>query len=169
MPSCKGPICCVPGCRSGHYKKDGWKNSLFKFPKDEAMKKKWLRNIKRDDFQPSKCSRICSLHFLPEFIKKTKVQKLDNGQTEEVPIKFPRLAKDALPTLYDFKDSKYSKCNSVLENPLPKRKTPAQRKIEIDNRHENEASSKIADLIQEDEISSFGEFKEKYKEHLIEP
>ncbi|KAF9418682.1 hypothetical protein HW555_004510 [Spodoptera exigua] len=36
-----------------------------KFPKDDQLKQKWLRNMRRDDWTPSKFSRLCSLHFEP--------------------------------------------------------------------------------------------------------
>ena len=65
-----GRICCVPGCKSGFYRKNGWQNSLFRFPKDKQMRVKWLNKIKRKDFKITKHSRVCSLHFIADYIAK---------------------------------------------------------------------------------------------------
>lgn len=40
--------CCVPKC-SGNYK-NGPKVSTFSYPKDEELRKKWLKAICREDF-----------------------------------------------------------------------------------------------------------------------
>ncbi|CAC5426673.1 unnamed protein product [Mytilus coruscus] len=64
MPS---TCCCVPNCsnRGGHV-----------FPKNEKLKKKWIKAIKRNMdgnryrlWKPSKTSVVCKLHFLPSDYK----------------------------------------------------------------------------------------------------
>ena len=67
MPS---TCCSVPHCsnRGGHV-----------FPKDEKLKKKWIkaikRNMDRNKYQlwnPTKTSVVCKLHFLPsDYISET--------------------------------------------------------------------------------------------------
>lgn len=67
MPS---TCCCVPNCsnRGGHL-----------FPKDEKLKKIWIRAIKRNMednkhqlWKPSKTSVVCKLHFIPsDYISQT--------------------------------------------------------------------------------------------------
>jgi hypothetical protein len=48
--------CCVPLChnRGGH-----------RFPKDDAMKKRWIQAVKRGErnWQPSKHTVVCTSHF----------------------------------------------------------------------------------------------------------
>lgn len=48
--------CCVPGC-AGNYTKDQ-KVHIFKFPKDDDLRKKWLHAIHREDFTVSKHSVV---------------------------------------------------------------------------------------------------------------
>lgn len=47
--------CCVPKCstRSGGHA----------FPKDPGLRKKWLHATRRDNFKPTKHSRVCDKHF----------------------------------------------------------------------------------------------------------
>lgn len=58
MPQC----CAVPFCSE---KKGG-----HKFPKDKTVSKQWLAAIRRDNYTPSKHSRVCKKHFNP--VKKEK-------------------------------------------------------------------------------------------------
>ena len=42
--------CCVPECmKKGYREDDGTKVSYFKFPTENAMKKKWLHALRRDE------------------------------------------------------------------------------------------------------------------------
>lgn len=49
-------MCCVPRCK-GNYA-DGPKVSVFSFPTDEPTKRKWINAIKREDFIPTKASKV---------------------------------------------------------------------------------------------------------------
>ena len=43
-----------------------------RFPKDEHLRKLWILAIRRDNFMPSKHSRVCKLHFTDDdYIKQT--------------------------------------------------------------------------------------------------
>lgn len=48
--------CCVPNCK-GNYDKDR-KVHVFKFPKDEVMRNKWLRAIPRQNYTVSNYSVV---------------------------------------------------------------------------------------------------------------
>jgi hypothetical protein len=48
--------CRVPNCK-GNYTKDN-KVDIFKFPKDEVMRLKWLRAIPRHDFNITNYSTV---------------------------------------------------------------------------------------------------------------
>ena len=90
--------CCAPNCK-GNYK-TGPKVSLFRFPKDEELKQKWLDFLKREkEFVPTDTHRVsvlllnisrsdcllfffnyhnthfqvCELHFKPEEIIREEV------------------------------------------------------------------------------------------------
>ena len=57
--------CVVPGCKSG-YGTSGQLSpgvSRHRFPKDPVKRDEWIKAIPRANWQPSKRSVICSLHF----------------------------------------------------------------------------------------------------------
>ncbi|XP_013408482.1 uncharacterized protein LOC106172366 isoform X2 [Lingula anatina] len=63
--------CCVVYCKSIGFgpTEDGRKITYHKFPKDKALRKQWLANIKREEgesFQIKAYTKVCSLHFKEE-------------------------------------------------------------------------------------------------------
>lgn len=53
--------CCVPQCtNSSRYNKE---LSFHSFPVDLAVRAEWLRKIRRDNFNPTKNTRVCGRHF----------------------------------------------------------------------------------------------------------
>ncbi|KAL6470562.1 hypothetical protein MHYP_G00216810 [Metynnis hypsauchen] len=62
--------------------------NFHSFPVDEEVRKKWLVNIKRDNFQITKHTRVCSVHFTGnEFVEGTQRR---------------RLKRSAVPTLFQW-------------------------------------------------------------------
>ena len=59
--------CCVPKCNS-NYKTSAEAVSVYKFPKDEEEKKKWLRVIPRVNMTVTKYTAVCKKHW-PESCK----------------------------------------------------------------------------------------------------
>ncbi|CAN8030882.1 unnamed protein product [Ixodes persulcatus] len=55
---------------------------LHRFPAAADLRRRWLANLNRKDFSPSKSSRVCSDHFL------------DGRRTAENPVPFLRLGYD---------------------------------------------------------------------------
>ena len=103
--------CCVPGC-NGNYSAENRVN-VFSFPKDDNLLKKWLA-IPRDNFHPSKSSRVCENHFRKEsIIRLSTFYDEKSGKTLEVPLKYPRLSKDAIPKIFPNCPFYISKCDSV--------------------------------------------------------
>lgn len=47
--------CCVPSCSE---------TGTHKFPKDEKIRKQWIKAIRRGKFQPTPSSRLCRKHFV---------------------------------------------------------------------------------------------------------
>ena len=73
---------------------DGTKVSYFKFPTENAMKKKWLHAIRRQDgkhFKFTENTKICSRHFREGDIKKSLAGK--NELRDVVPSVFPWIRK----------------------------------------------------------------------------
>nr|CAH7765638.1 unnamed protein product [Callosobruchus chinensis] len=63
--------CCVPNC-TGNYNSSGGKVQIFKFPKDQDLREKWLHAIRRESFQISEHSGVCHLQFLETCILHSK-------------------------------------------------------------------------------------------------
>ena len=59
-----GYKCAAYGCNSGYAtNKSNESVSFHAFPKDPELRDKWIRAISRQDYVPTKYSRICSRHF----------------------------------------------------------------------------------------------------------
>lgn len=55
--------CSAVGCRNGYEKNTDKSLSFHSFPKDEFTKSAWLRRLRRENFEPTVYSRLCSEHF----------------------------------------------------------------------------------------------------------
>ena len=79
-------------------------NIIFdRFPSEPERKEKWLKKLRRKDWQPSKHSKICSDHFTESNLNRT--------------YKRVKLREDAIPTTFKHAISKLLKkgifiCNS---------------------------------------------------------
>ena len=63
--------CCVPRCK-GNYA-TGPLVRVYGFPKDEDLRRKWLRAIHRDQFSPTKHSKVSSLHLYVYMYTRTRI------------------------------------------------------------------------------------------------
>ena len=88
--------CCAFGCKNGG-KTTGI--SFFKFPKDNQVKKEWIRRVSRVGFEPSPRSVLCSEHFEPESFT------YDPALLERLGVQFGnrRLRPGAIPTIFPHK------------------------------------------------------------------
>ena len=86
--------CVAAGCNNTH--KDGV--SLFLFPKDPCMKKKWASAVRRtrDKWEPTNHSVLCSKHFEPKCFKQTPQVAQSLGMKIKA-----QLEPDAIPTIFD--------------------------------------------------------------------
>uniref|UniRef100_A0A2L2YRM5 THAP domain-containing protein 1-like n=1 Tax=Parasteatoda tepidariorum TaxID=114398 RepID=A0A2L2YRM5_PARTP len=62
--------CCAYGCNERQV--TGGPITFRSFPTDAERKKLWLTKIRRDDFTPSKCSKVCSKHFTEDCFDRQK-------------------------------------------------------------------------------------------------
>nr|XP_015839706.1 PREDICTED: THAP domain-containing protein 1-like [Tribolium castaneum] len=58
--------CAAYGCTNRH--KKGGNISFHSFPNDESLRRKWVIAMKREHFEPSKYSKLCSDHFKKDFV-----------------------------------------------------------------------------------------------------
>ncbi|CAM1313864.1 Uncharacterised protein r2_g2436 [Pycnogonum litorale] len=96
--------CAAFGCRSGY---DGSETSpdisFHSFPfKDQRLLNIWSKKIARQDFRPSKHSKVCSLHFSPDSFVENRVDsniyRLKNKSSN---LKLRKLRPDAIPTIFE--------------------------------------------------------------------
>ncbi|GBM86994.1 hypothetical protein AVEN_19892-1 [Araneus ventricosus] len=81
--------CCVPGCRSNYKKNENV--SVFSFPRNENLKKSWITAIKRQDFIPTKHSRVCINHFpIKDVITSLKAFNERTGELIQAPLEHKR-------------------------------------------------------------------------------
>ncbi|XP_077522637.1 uncharacterized protein LOC144133421 [Amblyomma americanum] len=81
------PGCCVPQC-SNHCRKG---TRMFRFPADSNRRKRWLAQVKRDCWEPTAASRICSAHFEETSFEQNRQDGLK------------KLRPDAVPTLFTYR------------------------------------------------------------------
>ncbi|XP_035206806.1 THAP domain-containing protein 2-like [Stegodyphus dumicola] len=88
--------CCVLGCK-GNYKGQP-KVSIFRFPRDPHLRKKWIMAIHRENFQPTKASRVCELHFAACDIERvSEIYDERTGRKVTAVLQHPRLVCNAVP------------------------------------------------------------------------
>lgn len=68
-----GYKCCIVGCRSNYTTAEV--NTVFSFPKDVDLRKRWIKFVNRQDWEPTTSSYICKKHFEPKYFKKGENNK----------------------------------------------------------------------------------------------
>lgn len=108
--------CVAAGCNKTH-KDDGV--SLYLFPKDVALRKKWADQVKRtrDKWEPTEHSVLCSDHFEDSCFEQDCKLSIAMGLGKRK----PRLKADAIPTLFD-KPESLKRSLVPAEDAQPKKK-----------------------------------------------
>lgn len=75
--------CCVVGCRTNYA--GGPKKSVFYFPNEEDLRKRWIRFVNRSNWTPSKHSVICVAHFEAKFVLPHEKKALLKWDLQPVP------------------------------------------------------------------------------------
>ncbi|XP_055034355.1 uncharacterized protein [Paramisgurnus dabryanus] len=102
--------CCVPLCTvSSNYNKV---ISFHAFPVDAAVRAKWMQNIRRDDFNPTQNTRVCSRHF-----KQTDLNVTAGG--------LRRLKKGAVPVYFSWNGYKLPAPRPSVWERRPRAESPA--------------------------------------------
>ncbi|CAN8017409.1 unnamed protein product [Ixodes persulcatus] len=81
------PGCCVPQC--SNHSRNGWK--VYGVPTNAKRRRLWLVQIKRDDWEPSRSSSVCSAHFEPSAFEERRADG------------WRKLKPNAVPTLFSFR------------------------------------------------------------------
>ncbi|KFM62878.1 THAP domain-containing protein 2, partial [Stegodyphus mimosarum] len=82
--------CCAYGCSNSNMKDKCKENkiSFHLFPKDENLRKEWIIRIKRENFNPTPNTRICSEHFEEECFIYQPFTNRRSLKADAVPTKF---------------------------------------------------------------------------------
>nr|XP_018904887.1 PREDICTED: uncharacterized protein LOC109035641 [Bemisia tabaci] len=150
-----GRACSVPGCKTG-YRSCKEKFSTFSFPENEQLKCKWINAIHRPrDFEVTKNTCVCILHFKESQIIRTVKKK--NARIEDiVELERPRLTDDAVPSVFPNQPSYFT------TDPPTKRKPPEDRRQSLVAREEAEFN----DWCATDEIKDFSDFLSKFQSKI---
>nr|XP_054919016.1 uncharacterized protein LOC129380871 [Dermacentor andersoni] len=82
------PGCCVPQC--SNHSRNGWR--MFHFPRDPKRRLLWLVRVKRDKWQPTNSSCVCSAHFEASSFEQNRADG------------WKKLKPNAVPTVFPFKE-----------------------------------------------------------------
>ena len=150
--------CCVPMCRSNYnIAKDGYVTT-FRFPSNLELKRKWIQNVHRDNWEPGKDSVVCIKHFTKESFS-TGDKYYDSKGTVYIETKANQLLPDAYPTVFEGLPSYLtSKCN--------RRKSPEERRLEAESRDKRRKIILEEKASQEDIVNSFGELKTQIRDKV---
>nr|XP_037276707.1 peroxynitrite isomerase THAP4-like [Rhipicephalus microplus] len=77
--------CCVPMCTNNS--RNGWK--LYHFPTEPKRRLLWMVKIKRDKWQPTKSSCVCSAHFEASHFEQHRADQWIKLKPNAVPTVFP--------------------------------------------------------------------------------
>ncbi|XP_077558526.1 uncharacterized protein LOC144174000 [Haemaphysalis longicornis] len=91
--------CCVPQCR-GNYTSDT-KVHVFRFPRDDELRKAWIQAIPRENLVITQHTRVCELHFkYDDIIREDSYVDNATGRTVSAPMLRLRLRRDAVPSKF---------------------------------------------------------------------
>lgn len=117
--------CVAAGCSNTH--KDGF--SLFHFPKDANLRKKWADQVSRtrDKWMPSDHSVLCSKHFEESCFEESTRLSIAMGMEKRMK---PRLKPDAVPTIFPKPPLLKRPLAKGQESATPKKRRSAYEKRE---------------------------------------
>lgn len=157
--------CVVPGCKSNYdtslKDETGTRlttnyKSIFHFPKNEELRKKWISAIPRKNWSPTQHSKVCSMHFLETDIMRYDKWLQPDETIQNLLLAHPRLDKNAVPSIFP-------NLPSYLTKPVPlSRKNPEERRNKITENHEN----LIKNFENSDMIESFEHLTISHQNHV---
>ena len=154
--------CCVPECRTGYDGPPGASNlSMHMFPsKEPDLRQQWIRNIHRDDQEPTLNHRVCSLHFRDnDFQIDSKDKKINRKERPNDGLKKRVLLPDAVPSI--FPDlPKYFNID------VPEQRSESTSKEARFKRQNDAYKLKSQEFLDADKIASFQELIEKLESEL---
>ena len=149
------PDKCIPNCKSNYASCFVKYTPVFRFPRDENLKKKWIQNIPRKDWEPTKWAVVCAKHFAKDMILSEEIVEDINGSLKKVFTK--KLKTDAVPHIFPgLTPLEYTEIEECRNSEFHEAKV-----LDVQEPQMN-------DCLQNDLITDFIEFCEKLpeKEHI---
>ena len=150
--------CCIPGCTSGYRSnKSSEKVSLFRFPKDKLLQKKWISAIPRKDWNLTNAHRVCAKHFCEEDFQTLSNDKCINRRKNRTSqsLQQIRLKKTAIPRIFSGLPKYLSS-----EPPVPCSTTASSASARC-TAENNRLQKQIDRALGNDFFTDFNEFKKK--------
>ena len=95
--------CCVPGCKTGYKsRKTTTKIAVFQFPKDESLRKQWIKAIPRKNWKLSDSHRVCEKHFHDHHFQRVSTEQLlkRRNKRDSQQLRYIRLKPTAVPQVF---------------------------------------------------------------------
>ena len=158
-----GRKCCVPKCRSGYSLPKSNTNdekqsiSVFSFLENQKLKRKWMRAIPRDNWEPT--SGVCKQHFKPDDLALERTDTNERRKKKKEPLALIRLKSDAIPTIFP-------NCPAYLSNEIPNRSSGGATENRLEN-YEQRVKEKNNILDEADKVESINDLLLKLDRSLL--
>jgi len=130
---------------------------VFSFPKNLDRRELWRKCISRDDLVITDNTAVCEKHFESRFIIRRDEFVMPNGEKLSLDRKKIKLTDDAFPSVFP-------NLPAYLSIHVPaKRKDPDDRRKAAEQH-----SQEVANWLATDNVISFVNFRDSFKEHLSE-
>ena len=158
--------CCVYECHATS--ENNPELSFFQIPSEKKLRKSWEDRIRREDWEPSKFTRVCSRHFLPSDIRppnpnrpvQYRIRKLKPGTLPHL-----NLRGKANDERVESRTSKTSmKARSVEVNPAGEQSSSSSYDVNLDPQLE----AQLAPSTQDDEVKDLQMQVERLRQKLLE-
>ncbi len=149
--------CVVPGCKSG-YGTSGQLSpgvSRHRFPKDPVKRDEWIKAIPRANWQPSKRSVICSLHFEDSDFRTEHHDS--NTRRDRGELKTRHLKATAIPRVFPNLPAYLSKSKPTQRSENTSSQSRSKRQCQ-----ENEAASEK--FLLSDKVQTFADLLSKFRQ-----
>ena len=155
--------CCVPSCNSGYKSnKNPDQVALFKFPKDESLKNKWIKAITRKNWTVINSHRVCAKHFSESDFQVSsqdlKIRRCKARATQK--LKRLQLKKSAIPHIFAGLP-KYLPTATPLTRGSNSLSSARQNKVNQELEKQNNS------FLKQDIIGSFESLKTKLHEIML--
>ena len=156
--------CCVPECKSGYRSNKTAKPvALFKFPKDDVIRQKWIKAIPRKNWSITSNHRVCALHFSEvDFIFNSTDHRSGRKQARNsAKLKRLRIKSTAIPHIFP---SLPHYLSSNVSTSRPTSSSTSEARLMKQN---IEISNQVNQQLERERVENFSEFKVKIKRETL--